>query len=286
MEKSLLVTVSDDVSCFYGVRFVSSFFKEKSSMRITLFYVAPGAQLTGGASKGAQHGKGEAISEANRARGEKALESAKGLLCNRGFTADHVSCKLFIKEFGTVKDIIREVRKGNYDAAVLGRRGYTLFESVMANSVSKDIMDKNIDFPIWISRLPEEGRRNVLLCVDGSEPSLRMADHVGFMLKEEDHTITVFNVDTGERTDVPTILEEAQRILEGNGIEPGRIQSLSVRSQRIVRTIMDETDRRGFGVVAVGRAGVQKGTVKEWLMGSTSMKLLENLEKAVLWVSK
>jgi nucleotide-binding universal stress UspA family protein len=287
MQKSLLITISDDLSCLYGVRFVSSFFRNKSAMRITLFYVAPTATPTETGGRSGRHGKGAVISDAHRKKGQKTLDTSKGLLCDRGFSPDHVSSKLMAKEFGTVKDIIREARKGHYDAVVLGRRGYTIFESVMCNSVSKEIMDKNIDFPLWICRHPEEGRKNVLLCVDGSEASLRMADHVGFMLQdEEEHSVTLLTVDTGETSNIQAGLEEAKKKLTANGVHDGRIQSLVVRSPRVAKTILEETDRNSFGVVGMGRVGLQKGMMKEWLIGSRTVKLLENLEKAVLWVSR
>jgi nucleotide-binding universal stress UspA family protein len=261
MQKSLLITISDDLSCLYGVRFVSSFFRNKSAMRITLFYVAPTATPTETGGRSGRHGKGAVISDAHRKKGQKTLDTSKGLLCDRGFSPDHVSSKLMAKEFGTVKDIIREARKGHYDAVVLGRRGYTIFES--------------------------EGRKNVLLCVDGSEASLRMADHVGFMLQdEEEHSVTLLTVDTGETSNIQAGLEEAKKKLTANGVHDGRIQSLVVRSPRVAKTILEETDRSSFGVVGMGRVGLEKGMMKEWLVGSRTVKLLENLEKAVLWVSK
>jgi hypothetical protein len=43
MRKRLLITVSDDTSYLHGVRFVSSFFRSKSLVNVTLFYVAPHA---------------------------------------------------------------------------------------------------------------------------------------------------------------------------------------------------------------------------------------------------
>ncbi len=48
MEKHLLVTVSDDLRILHGVRFVGSFFRHKADVKVTLFYVAPLGELSGG----------------------------------------------------------------------------------------------------------------------------------------------------------------------------------------------------------------------------------------------
>ncbi|NTW35137.1 MAG: hypothetical protein HGB17_03235 [Syntrophobacteraceae bacterium] len=50
---------------------------------------------------------------------------------------------------------------------------------------------------------------------------------------------------------------------------------------------MDELNKGRYAVVAVGRGGSEsRGILDKWLMGSVSIKLMESLEKAVLWVSK
>ena len=54
-------------------------------------------------------------------------------------------------------------------------------EEMVADSVSHRILWESITFPIWICRNTERDRKNVLVCVDGSEECLRVADHVGYM---------------------------------------------------------------------------------------------------------
>ena len=286
MEKHLLITISDDVSCHYGIRFVRSFFQRRSGVRITLFYVSPIIDPAVERSRD-RGGLDRKMAESYRRRGQQALDAGKQLLTGGGFSSELIDCKFMHKQFGTVMDIIKEGKAGLYDAVVMGRRGYMLLEPLLANSVSKEIIAREVDFPIWICRRPEEQRRNVLLCVDGSEPSLRMADHVGFMLKDEpDHSIKVLHIDTGHGKHVDSIVEGARAELLQNGIEESRITTSVVRSSRVVKSILDEVEKNSFGVVAVGRVGAHKGSVKEWLVGSKSTKLVEELEKAVLWVSK
>lgn len=284
MQKHLLITISEDVKLMHGVRFVGSFFKNKSDVKLTLLYVTPSAETINGDKL--QRSIDKKNMEIYRQRGQKALDVALKMLKELGFPAENISSKLMFKQFGTIKDIIREARTGSYDAVVLGKRGYAVFENVFQDSVTKAIMERDIDFPLWICRQPEENRRNVLLCVDGSEPGLRMADHVGFMIEsEKDHEVTLFHADTGEK-DIDKMLKEAKKMLLNNGVEEERIHTQVVSSSGVVKTILRETEKKAYAVVAVGRAGMKKGLVKGWLVGSRSMKLLENLDKAALWVSK
>lgn len=287
MQKHLLVTISDDPKCLYGVHFVGSFFRKKEAVKVTLFYVAPHIGTGEKGKSFEERSLDKKLAETYRKKGEEALEMGRKLLCNHGLLSENINTKLIFKQFGTVKDISREAKSGMYDAVVLGRRGYAIFENVLADSVTKEILDHDIDFPLWISRRPEEDRKNVLLCVDGSEPSLRIADHVGFMLKnEEEHSVTVFYVDTGEGANVESVLEGTKKELMKNGLPEERINTSVVRASRVVKTILEETEKKAYAVVAVGRVGVKKGLLKGWLVGSRSMKLLESLEKASLWVSK
>lgn len=287
MEKRLLITVSDEVSCLYGIRFVNSFFRNKSAIRITLFYIEP---RWNNSVVNRNFGQQSVIdmkdADSGQKKGRDALTRAQELLVSGGFSPEAITSQLLFKQLGTAKDIVREGSVGLYDGVVLGRRGYGLLETLFTPSVSKEILDQNIDFPLWISRCPEMDRRNVLLCVDDSESSLRMADHVGFMLQDEEHVVTIFHVDTGQEEGIPLMMERARRKLLENGISRERIDTLVVRSHKVVKTILDEAERKTCAVVAVGRMNKPRDTLKDWLFGSKCMSLLESLEKATLWVSK
>jgi nucleotide-binding universal stress UspA family protein len=288
MKLHFLVTISDDVSALHGVRFVASFFKNKSDVKLTLLYVATSTDTSDRSAPLHPFPVEPKLSGRQAEKGNAALESARKLLLSRGFREDAVTTRLVNKKFGTVKDIASEARSGHYDAAVLGRRGYALFEKTLSTSVSREMMEYRIDFPIWVCRHPEEGRKNVLLCVDDSEPCLRIADHVGFILQnQEDHSITLLHVDSGECKHVCDVMVRTRQQLLDNQVAAERIRELVVPQQRVVSAIQEEVDKGRYAAVAVGRGGGQKkGLIEKWIIGSVSMKLLEVLEKATLWVSK
>lgn len=288
MKLHFLITISDDVSALHGARFVASFLNDKANVELTLLYVAGSYDSSTASASLHPFPVEEKLTGPQARKGKAALESAKKLLTARGFEGGSIMTKLVNRKSGTVKDIAREARRGLHDAVILGRRGYALFEKTFSTSVSREMMEYRIDFPIWVCRLPEEGRKDVLLCVDDSEPCLRIADHVGFILqREKEHAVTLFHVDVGECRDVCDVMTRTKQQLIENGVALERIREMVVPNQRIVPAILEEVERNQYAVVAVGRGGHEKkGLIEKWLTGSISMKLLEVLDKATLWVSK
>ncbi|MDR3567545.1 MAG: universal stress protein [Syntrophobacteraceae bacterium] len=284
MQKKILITVSDETSHLYGVRFAGSFFRNKPAVGATLFYVAPRLAL-GDTGPVGSHLKTD---RATQKRVKTALDAAGQKLLDRGFLAGNVDTSFTANQFGTVKDIIRKARSGKYDAVVLGRRGYMFFESVVSSSVTRQILAKDVDFPIWICKNPREDSRNVLVCVDGSDAALRMVDHVGFILAEEsEHTVTLFHVDTGETRDREALMEEARVKLIENGVSRDRIDCTVVRSGTtgVAKKVLEKASVGNFAAIGVGRVGIRTGGLTEWLVGSRTMKIVESLENGSLWIS-
>ncbi len=287
LDKHLLITVSNETSSLFGIRFLTSFFQNLDSFTLTLFYDEPEGSA-------AQHPKdslqpGETRQETAGCElktGQKVIDEIRNALCHSGLRPEQVRAKLANRQAGVVKDIIREGRAGLYDAVVLGRRGFNLLEDFFASSVTKRLLKEDIDFPIWVSKRPEKGLKNVLLCVDGSSASLRMADHVGFMLQEQAHEVTLLHVDTGHGKDIEAMLDQARQQLLANELPEKRIHAHVVKSHKVAKTILEQARQNRYAVVAVGRVGEKKGLLDGWWVGSISIELMEALEKSVLWISK
>ncbi len=291
MDKSLLVAVGDDMSSLHGVRFLCSFFSQKESLEVTLCYIAP-LSASKDFKAPAQPLRFQTVDREIAAQysrtGHESIDAGIDVLLSRGFHKGKVTTKYRGKRLGTVKDLVQEGKRGIYDAVVLGRRGYALFEQALDTSVSRQMLDQTIDFPVWICRQPEEGRRHVLLCMDPSEPSMRIADHVGFMLKEEkQHEVKLFSVDDGSQKDMEGTLEKGKQALLINGIEEARITSQIIKASNVPEAILSEGKRNAYAVIAMGRGGTpQKGLFKKWFIGSRSLKVFEHTSKSVLWLSR
>jgi len=272
MEKHLLVTVSEDKSALWGVRFVGGFFSNKQDLKLTIFYVASGA---------------DGVSRKERG----ALEQAGELFRTLGFGPDRIETKLVPRRFSKVMGIMREGHKGGYDAVVLGRRGLSWLEDCLEGSVSSELFqEEGVGFPLWICRKPDFHRKNVLVCVDGSEAACRIADHAGFMVaREQGHGVTLLHVakpGRGGPESAESILSMCEGVLRERGVPAERLETRVVEANDPVKVILSEAVRGRFAVVAVGRKDPGRGIIKGPFMGSVSYALFKLLEGAALWVCR
>lgn len=289
MEKHLLVTVSNEFQTSQSLRFVYNFFTNREDVKLTLFYVVPrkpdwrldpiDLEANPEAIVHIEHDKA--------VHGVPAMEKAKEWLYSMGFSREQVLVKFSQGKLGTVKEIVRESEEGLYDAAVLGRRGLSWFEEMVSDSVSHRILWESLTFPIWICRNPERGRKNVLVCVDGSDECMRVADHVGFMLRNlPDHAITLLHVCTDDRCiDANQIFGRALNEIKANGVPEERISIKVVTSANPARTILAEAEAGKYAAVAIGRTS-HKPTSLGHIFATTSLKILRGIDRAALWLCK
>ncbi len=290
-ERHLLVTVSEQQSALYGVQFVGHFFSKKNALKITLFYTAPKPPAVWEGER--TH---ESVRQSERqakefeAKGRKALEAAKRVLFTLGFGEAQIATKLVVRQQSKAMDIIREGEQGLYDAVVLGRRGLSWLEQVFDESTSKDLLEKELTFPLWLCRRPDPERKNILLCMDGSEAAYRMADHVGYMLaKDKDHEITLLRIERSRKASKESpeeILAKGQEKLTGNGYPSEMIKSKIVRDSNVAKAILKEMDEGLYAAIAGGRTGAGQGLLKRVLVGSVSDALLHELDHGALWLCK
>lgn len=295
MEKHLLLTISKDREASSNLRFIRHFFENLCDIKLTLFYVAARPMdsdyhFVPSALEG-DKAKHVPVEQLQSAEAREALTMAKEWIVGAGCTDAKVQTKAVYTRFGTVHDIIQEGHVGKYDAVVLGRRGLSWFGKMMDDSVSHRILWERTDFPVWICRRPDTGlSRNVLLCVDGSDASLRMADHVGFMLTSApQHTVQLLHVSCDDTTDsdAQTMLGMARQALVENGVPDERIREKMLCAKDPAQTIVQEAKDGHFSVVALGRRGTSEPSAMEKLFpGSVSTKLLRSVEDFALWISK
>lgn len=291
MEKQLLVTISNDVEHLFGVKFICSFFHKMSEHRVTLLHICrrdcndmtktlmdiwdgPADNVQGQLTVGVR----------------RSIKKAEKLLKESRMSIDQIITKTVAERYGKVKDILAESAKGLYDTIILGRRAsYSLqwmFERSADETIQAMIKDSSCTSPLWICPDPEPGRKNVLLCVDGSENAYRAVDHVGYILSAQDqHTITLFHVENAAEKQSDKIYQRAEAILLGHNIGAERINRNSAWGVSVPRSILGEIEKGGYAAVAVGMCGQKKqGLLKDLhLAGGTTVKLVSKIEKASLW---
>ena len=181
MNKEFLVTVSNDSQNLTGVKFLCSFFKQHSEHKITLLHICRLDSKAATQPLMEMWDNPDDLVKGKPTMGaKKALNTATKLLEESNMSVDEMRIKTFAERYGKVKDILKEGSSGLYDAIVLGKRAsYTLqwlVEQPADETAKAIIKDSSISTPIWICPDPEKGQKNVLVCVDGSEGSLRGSD--------------------------------------------------------------------------------------------------------------
>ena len=196
MQLNLLVAIGDDPSALYGVRFVSWFFRNKQRVALTLYSTVPSGPQVWEEEKSFESLKEQENGQGVlQAKYQKAQDAARKRLVQDGFQADKLETRCDPRSYSKAMDLIQEGERGLYDAVVLGRRGIAGLEALIEHSLTTELHHEDVGCPVWVCRSPEQGRTGVLLCLDGSEQSFRMADHVGFILSEEKaHPVTLFQV--------------------------------------------------------------------------------------------
>ena len=289
MEKHLLVTVSDEFHTSQSLRFVHQFFARREDLVLTLFYVVP-RRPDWRLDPINLETNPEAIvhiEQDKAVHGAPAMEKAVEWLHTMGFDKKQVRVKFSQGKLGTVKEIVKESEEGLYDAAVLGRRGLSWFEEMVTDSVSHRILWESLSFPIWVCRNPERGRKNVLVCVDGSEECMRVADHAGFMVRHDpEHRLTLLHVCSDDRcVNAEDVFGRAMAEIKSNDIAEDRIDIKVMTSSNPAKTILHEANAHKYAAVAIGRTSHKPSTLNH-IFATTSLKILRGIEGAALWLCK
>lgn len=288
LEKHFLVTVGERQGTLYGVRFVGGFFSQKEGLSLTLFYTAPRPPTIWEEEKDVESARGlSELEKEYEIKGRKALESARRELVRLGFQPGQIDSKLQTRRVSKAMDVIQEGEKGLYDAVVFGRRGLSWLEAAFDESVTAEILKNRVGFPVWICRSPEPDRRNVMICLDGSDAAQRAADHVGFVLGGQGAhgvTLTAATGNGASREDVDERFSRAREALLRGGVADGRITAKVLEGGNPGKVLLREAQEGGYAAVAAGRTGRGQGLLRRMFMGSVSGYLFRNLQGAALWV--
>ena len=290
MKFHFLVTISNDVRHLFGIRFVCTFFNNLTEdHQITLLHVSSIDRNDINRALGSMWNRpGRDVDYQLTAGARNAINSARELLLNRQMPEERILTKTFTEHYGKTNDILKEGEAGLYDAIILGRRAsYALqwmFENP-ADETAQTIVKRLGSTPVWICPELETERKNVLLCLDGSDNSLRTADHVGYIIGPEIHqSITLFHVESADNPRPEEIFAGAESILLQHGIDHSRISQKAVRGRNIPAAIQAEVNRGKYAAAAVGFHGERERTAnKEKLGGTTITRLISNMEKAAIW---
>ncbi|SDN48977.1 Universal stress protein family protein [Desulfonauticus submarinus] len=287
LSKKFLLTVSEDYSKFFGVKFISYFFKNKENISLDLIYIAPNPAKT----SSYKHDEiifSKQLNHQYKNKGVTALKEAKDILCQHGFQTNQIQTIFKFQNYSTVTDLIQEAHKGLYDALILGSRGLSFLEEKIFGSTSKTILEAEIDFPVWICREPDFETKNVLVCLDNSQASLRVCDHVGFILQDKpEHNIILTHVQTNKHQEPTSIFNKALKEFKNNNFPSTRIQTKLLYGKDVCETILNFAKKQKIAVIALGHTGKKEHLFSLFFnSNSTLLEIFEQFKNMTLWISK
>lgn len=284
MEKKILVTISDDIDHLYGVQFLSSFLAPLSGCSVTLLHIyrmASGDEKNGISAMWEEGHQG--LPKDVNIQTQKAIDKSKEILKCSNASFERIITKTVSEHYGKVKDILLESERGMYDAIILGRRAsyalQWLFEKDSNETIFNLLKESNCNTPLWICPDLKSMKKNVLVCIDGTENSYRAVDHVGFMFSTRtSHKITLFNAENTVGTENMEYFKKAQKILLDHNVAPSRIENKVTWGLSASGTILKEVDAGGYGAVAIGMGGYKRGGTTKGFVGKVALKLINKLE--------
>ena len=249
--------------------------------------------------------KMEKISNRNARLAQSLLDEYQRDMTGRGIASDRIQATTQARRLGFAKDIIEFAQQGRFDAIVVGRRGLSGIARLYAGSVTANILEQSQVIPVWLV----DGKASageILVAVDGSEASLRVIDHISFMMNGDSETrMTLLHVAGNARNTCEIDLEEEPdaelediivrgdkacisqfytRVLDKFDqacIDKERVRFETIEGRkRVGKAIMAFAEKGAYHTLVVGRRGIDRS----FFMGSVSRYMINNLSDGALWV--
>jgi nucleotide-binding universal stress UspA family protein len=212
--------------------------------------------------------------------GEKLVNNAQVL-----FHADKVQVKAEILREQDPPDSILEYSNAGYDLIVIGVHGENETDPYTLGSVAKKVI-MHAKIPILIIK-SVSSLSSLLVCVDGSEHSIKALEYGIRLAKKMGSKITLLNVQEHRlyKVSPKTAQDLGERIfskaLDAIGKEKLKIDKkleIGVPSDTIVKV----ADEGKYDLIVLGSRGL--GTVKRFLLGSVSDDVSQKAKCSVLMV--
>ena len=292
MNKNFLVTISNDTNNLSGVQFICNFFKGDSGHHLTLLHICrqDSPQAMSSTLGKMWDRPDEANIEGQLTLGaKKAIDKSRQMLAKSKVSIDKMVVKTVAERYGKVYDIITEGSKGLYDAVVLGKRASYALQWLVerpADEIAQSILKGNaLYIPLWVCPEVSSEKKNVLVCLDGSDSSYRAVDHVAYMLAhQEQHNITLFYVKTAEGSDYDSYVAKANKILREHGVAESRVRVSSSWGLSVAGTILGKAKSEKYAAIALGLCGNDHGLLKDFnLAGGTTSTIISKVENCSVW---
>jgi nucleotide-binding universal stress UspA family protein len=308
LERKILVAVDGSYCSENEISYLKTIFEGEGNISFHLMSVFSGGSLPVGSDWMDEEDKLMLLSSTSRQKmllAKKNLKMGIDSLKRQGFSDEQISGEVKFSTAGVANDLVHEARKGSYDALLVGRRGLGKIQAFFMGSITKSVLEKCFDIPIWVVDGKVESKK-ILVPVDGSYHVLRAVDHLGFILKDiADVEITLFHSDAilQKKMDHPiedfyaqwgkewcdehltgedALFHAPEQVLVESGIGREKIKRVKDKfGLKPARDIYSYLRRHNYGTIVMGRRGADEAT---WLLGSISDQLLHTAENLSIWM--
>jgi nucleotide-binding universal stress UspA family protein len=290
-ERKLLVGVGEGDQYLHGVHFLRNFFKRTGNTRLVLCYLSRRQihlrQVSDKYMVPDEPDKYIA-EELHEEKARKALEQSRDMLVQAGYPRENIFFEQIERRRELAGQLSALAESGGHDAVVLGHRGRTWVENLIEGHIdsASDLIGEFLPQPVWICSKPDPERKGVLVCLDGSDSSYRIACHVAHMLRGEDQRITLLRIKRDEPegpADSEFLFTSTRKICDWSENSEERIENKVIESNDVTGAIVQEAEAGGYAVVAMGRYGAGGGKGKRVFRGAVSGPLFKKIAGASLW---
>ena len=180
-------------------------------------------------------------------------------------------------------DIIIEFSKKDYDLIVIGARGKNEKDPYALGSVTKKVIRHTTCPTLFVKKTCSVS--NLLVCIDGSENSIRALDYAVKLCEKLGSKITLLNIQERRLFDLSSkvaeelgeqILSKALGAIKKEELKVDKRVEFGVASDNIVEV----AEKGNHDLIVLGSRGL--GTVKRFLLGSVSDDVSHKAKCSVL----
>jgi nucleotide-binding universal stress UspA family protein len=234
----------------------------------------------------------------DRATSARILAAAREML--PGLTAGTLAVETRIRQGDPVKQILAEVREGNYDLTIIGaRQGGGLTQQLLGSVAQKVV--RRIPTSVVVAREVGPSLERVLICTGGKDVAVPVIE-TGAWLAEAAHAqatlLHVTGFAPGMYTGLREIEETLPKLLQANTPTSRHLRrgaeileryqvtaELKLRQGIAADEILREIREGDYDLVAIGASGAA-GRMREWLLGNVTRQIVEHSPRSVLVVKQ
>ncbi len=308
MEKKILVAVDGSLGSLSEAHYLGQMFEGDESVFMHLVCMVPAGHLPVVSDWLTEEDKHNVMPPGTKkqfAAAKAHLKKVVHHLLRHGFGKGQVTTAVELSRLGVAADLVNFARSGKYDALLVGRRGIGRLQALIMGSVTKSILEKCWDIPIWVVDGHVDSRK-ILVPVDGSNHILKAVDHLGYIFADTPGVeITLFHSTAlfARRSEVNLekcevsfgaewcrehllgddfIFHAPEQLLREAGFDMTNVHRLEVsRGLEPALDIALQAWHKNFGTIVMGRRDPDE---RKGLLGGVSDRLLANTSDIAIWL--